>query len=116
MQTKYPLKIQAIRSKNQQARLYVYFPLPLAAAIGLEAGEEVQWELLDRGELHLVRNQLPQVQATQMAAQPLTKSRCRPKNRLLKIDVAAYPTEVTHDRLVSEKLSPLLDRLMKYWG
>ena len=70
MQTKYPLKIQAIRSKNQQARLYVYFPLPLAAAIGLEAGEEVQWELLDRGELHLVRNQLPQVQATQRAAQP----------------------------------------------
>jgi len=70
MQTKYPLKIQAIRSKNQQARLYVYFPLPLAAAIGLEAGEEVQWELLDRGELHLVRNQLPQVQATQRATQP----------------------------------------------
>ena len=68
MQTKYPLKIQAIRSKNQQARLYVYFPLPLAAAIGLEAGEEVQWELLDRGELHLVRNQPPQVQATQRAA------------------------------------------------
>jgi hypothetical protein len=70
MQAKYPLKIQAIRSKNQQARLYVYFPLPLAAAIGLEAGEEVQWELLDRGELHLVRNQLPQVQATQRAAAP----------------------------------------------
>ena len=70
MQTKYPLKIQAIRSKNQQARLYVYFPLPLAAAIGLEAGEEVQWELLDRGELHLVRNQLPPVQATQRASQP----------------------------------------------
>ena len=55
MQAKYPLKIQAIRSKNQQARLYVYFPLPLAAAIGLKAGEEVQWELLDRGELHLQR-------------------------------------------------------------
>ena len=70
MQTKYPLKIQAIRSKNQQARLYVYFPLPLAAAIGLQAGEEVQWELLDRGELHLVRNQLPQLQATQRATQP----------------------------------------------
>jgi hypothetical protein len=29
----------------------------------------VQWELLDRGELHLVRNQLPQVQATQRATQ-----------------------------------------------
>jgi hypothetical protein len=70
MQAKYPLKIQAIRSKNQQARLYVYFPLPLAAAIGLKAGEEVQWELLDRGELHLVREQAPSV----LAAQRATKS------------------------------------------
>jgi hypothetical protein len=70
MQAKYPLKIQAIRSKNQQARLYVYFPLPLAAAIGLQAGEEVQWELLDRGELHLVRAQVPSV----LAAQRATKS------------------------------------------
>lgn len=52
---RYPWKIQAIRSKKQQARLYVYFPLPLAAAIGLGAGDEVQWELLDRNELHLVR-------------------------------------------------------------
>jgi hypothetical protein len=63
----YPLKVQAIRSKGQQARLYVYFPLPLAAAIGLEAGEAVQWELLDRGELHLVRSQVPPVQARQKA-------------------------------------------------
>jgi hypothetical protein len=70
MQAKYLLKIQAIRSKAQQARLYVYFPLPLAAAIGLQAGEEVQWELLDRGELHLVRTQVPQVQASQRATQP----------------------------------------------
>ena len=69
MQAFYPLKIQAIRSKGQQARLYVYFPLPLAAAIGLHAGEEVQWELLDRGELHLVRKQVPQLQATQRATQ-----------------------------------------------
>ena len=69
MQAIYPLKIQAIRSKGQQARLYVYFPLPLAAAISLQAGEEVQWELLDRAELHLVRTQLPQLQATQRASQ-----------------------------------------------
>ena len=81
MQTKYPLKIQAIRSKNQQARLYVYFPLPLAAAIGLEAGEEVQWELLDRGELHLVRNQLPQVQATQPPNSPLPSQKQTAKDR-----------------------------------
>ena len=70
MQTNYPLKIQAIRSKNQQPRLYVYFPLPLAAAIGLEAGEQVQWQLLDRGELHLVREQAPLIVATQRATKP----------------------------------------------
>jgi hypothetical protein len=66
---KYPLKIQAIRSKGQTPRLYVYFPLPLAAAIGIEPGEEVQWELLDRGELHLVR-----------AAAPSPKARKRSSN------------------------------------
>lgn len=59
MQTTYPLKVQAIRSKGQQPRLYVSFPLALAAAIGLEPGDEVQWELLDRGELHLVRRKTP---------------------------------------------------------
>jgi hypothetical protein len=55
MQTTYPLKIQAIRSQGQQPRLYVSFPLALAVAIGLNPGDQVQWELLDRGELHLVR-------------------------------------------------------------
>jgi hypothetical protein len=57
MHTSYPLKVQAIRSRGQQPRLYVSFPLALAAAIGLEPGDTVQWELLDRGELHLVRLQ-----------------------------------------------------------
>jgi hypothetical protein len=55
MQTTYPLKVQVMRSKGQQPRFYVSFPLALAAAIGLEGGETVQWELLDRSELHLVR-------------------------------------------------------------
>lgn len=59
IETTYPLRVQAIRSKGQQPRLYVSFPLALAAAIGLEAGESVQWELLDRGELHLVRQSPP---------------------------------------------------------
>src|SRR5712664_1076249 len=59
MQTSYPLRIQAIRSRGQNPRLYVSFPLALAAAIGLEPGDEVQWELLDRGELHLVRLKTP---------------------------------------------------------
>jgi hypothetical protein len=59
MQTTYPLRVQAIRSKGQNPRLYVSFPLALAVAIGLEPGDEVQWELLDRGELHLVRLTIP---------------------------------------------------------
>ena len=59
MSMTYPLKIQAIRSKGQQPRLYVSFPLALAAAIGLEPGDQVQWELLDRAELHLVRLSSP---------------------------------------------------------
>lgn len=58
MQAKYAIKVQVIRSKTQAPRFYVNFPLPLAAAIGLEAGETVEWELLDRGELHLVRQQV----------------------------------------------------------
>ncbi len=65
---RYPLKVQAIRSRGQQPRLYVYFPLPLAAAISLAPGEEVAWELLDRGELHLVRHQIPAPRARRPAA------------------------------------------------
>ena len=59
MSTSYPLRVQAIRSRGQNPRLYVSFPLALAAAIGLEPGEAVQWELLDRGELHLLRPNTP---------------------------------------------------------
>lgn len=62
-QVKYSLKVQAIRPKGQTPKLYVYFPLPLAAAIGLEPGEEVEWELLSRGELHLVRRNVPSTKA-----------------------------------------------------
>ena len=59
MTISYPLRVQAIRSRGQNPRLYVSFPLALAAAIGLEPGEEVEWELLDRGELHLRRPSAP---------------------------------------------------------
>ena len=60
MPAKYVIKVQVVRSKTQASRYHVNFPMPLAAAIGLEGGEEVQWELLERGELRLVR---PQVSA-----------------------------------------------------
>jgi hypothetical protein len=67
MTTSYPLRVQAIRSRGQKVRLYVRFPMALAAAIGLEPGEEVQWELLDRGELHLRRVETPPVLAKAQA-------------------------------------------------
>jgi hypothetical protein len=56
MQVQYPITVQAIRSKGCNPRLYVYVPLPLAAAIGLAPGEMVQWTLLDRATLQLTRS------------------------------------------------------------
>lgn len=47
--------MQVIRARKQAARFYVNIPLPLAAALGLEAGEAVQWQLLAKSELRLVR-------------------------------------------------------------
>jgi len=55
MQAKYPVKVQAIRSQGRTDRFYAFIPLPLAAAIGLEAGEEVQWSLTDRNNLSVQR-------------------------------------------------------------
>lgn len=56
----YPVKVQVIRARNQKPRFYVPIPSALAAAIGVQAAEPVQWELLDRAELHLVRLSPPQ--------------------------------------------------------
>jgi hypothetical protein len=55
MQVDYPIKVQAIRSKGRPVRLFIAVPLALAAAIGLEPGEEVQWLLRNRHELNLLR-------------------------------------------------------------
>jgi hypothetical protein len=55
VQAKYEIKVQVIRSKRQAPRFYVNFPLPLAAALDLVAGERVQWQLLGRSELRLLR-------------------------------------------------------------
>jgi hypothetical protein len=58
MQAIYPVKIQAIRSKGRKDRFYALVPMALAAAIGMEAGELVQWSLTDRDTL-LVRRVNP---------------------------------------------------------
>lgn len=67
MQVQYPITVQAIRSKGQKTRLYVYVPLPLAAAIGLEPGEEVQWTLLDRNTLQMKRYRPAPIKAARTA-------------------------------------------------
>ena len=59
MQAKYPMKVQAIRSRKQSPRFYVNIPLPLAAALELEAGETVRWQLVSRRELRLLRATAP---------------------------------------------------------
>jgi hypothetical protein len=55
MQAEYVMKVQVIRSKRRPPRFFVNVPLPLAAALDLAAGEEVQWQLLDRADLRLKR-------------------------------------------------------------
>lgn len=55
MQAEYVMKVQVIQSKKQPPRFYVNIPLPLAAALDLQAHEEVQWQLLGRSDLRLMR-------------------------------------------------------------
>ena len=55
MQAQYVMKVQVIRSKRRPPRFFVNVPLPLAAALDLAAGEEVQWQLLSRADLRLKR-------------------------------------------------------------
>lgn len=76
MQAKYPVKVQAIRSKGRTDRFYVFIPLPLAAAIGLEAGEEFQWSLADRNALSVRR-----VSATAMGTGRSGAGRKRPTRK-----------------------------------
>ena len=85
MRTSSPLRVQAIRSRGQDPRRYMSFPLALAAAIGLEPGEEVQGELPDRGELHLVRpnpaTPATKSRAAKQAPHPIIKPRCSDLSR-----------------------------------
>lgn len=59
MQAEYVMKIQVIKSKKQPPRFYVNIPLPLAAALDLQAREAVQWQLLARSDLRLLRLKAP---------------------------------------------------------
>lgn len=59
MQAEFEMKVQGIRSQGRATRLFVNVPLPLAAALDLQAGERVRWQLLARSELRLIRLEPP---------------------------------------------------------
>jgi hypothetical protein len=55
MQAEFEMKVQVIRSQGRATRLFVNIPLPLAAALDLQAGEPVRSQLLTRSDLRLIR-------------------------------------------------------------
>jgi hypothetical protein len=55
MDADYPTRLQGIRRKSGQVQIYANIPLPLAAALDLEIGEQVRWKVMDRRRLVLVR-------------------------------------------------------------
>jgi hypothetical protein len=59
MQAQCEMKMQVIRSKGRATRLFVNIPMALAAALDIQAGERVRWQLLGRDELRLVRLEAP---------------------------------------------------------
>jgi hypothetical protein len=59
MQAEYEMKVQVIRSEGRAARLFVNIPMPLAAALDLQAGERMRWQVLGRSDLRLVRLEAP---------------------------------------------------------
>ncbi len=59
MQAQYVMKVQAIRSQRRPPRFFVNLPLPLAAALDVQAGELVQWQLIGRSDLRLLRLAAP---------------------------------------------------------
>jgi hypothetical protein len=59
MQAEYEMKVQVIRSQGRAARLFVNIPMPLAAALDLQAGERIRWQVLGRSDLRLVRLAAP---------------------------------------------------------
>jgi hypothetical protein len=59
MQAEFEMKMQVIRTQGRAFRLFVNIPMPLAAALDIQAGERVRWQLLGRSELRLVRLEAP---------------------------------------------------------
>jgi hypothetical protein len=55
----YPVKIQAVRSKGCAERPFVNIPIAIARALDIRKGEVVEWKIIDRAQLLLVRHPQP---------------------------------------------------------
>jgi hypothetical protein len=71
--------------------------MPLAAALGVKGGEDVEWELLNRRELYLIRKQAPAPQAkrrakrTGMSVASCINDRLFQQNQMSRYDPARSP-------------------------
>ncbi|MGD1103340.1 MAG: hypothetical protein ABSA59_14910 [Terriglobia bacterium] len=71
----YPTCLQGIRRQGGTVQVYANLPLPLASALGLEAGGTVAWKVVDRTPLLLVR--LPERKQLQGVARPSGQKQTR---------------------------------------
>jgi len=55
----YPTKVQLIRRRRGTNQWYINFPTPIAEAMDFQKGERVEWTIVDRRKLELVRPQAP---------------------------------------------------------
>jgi len=53
------VRIQAIRSRGHNERPFVSIPVAIARALDLQKGETVEWKIVDRSQLLLVRRPQP---------------------------------------------------------
>jgi len=53
------MKLLGIRSQSRATRLFVNVPLALAAALDMQPGERLRWQLLNRSDLRLIRLEVP---------------------------------------------------------
>lgn len=54
----YPTKLQCIQRRDSQ-QFYINFPTPLAQALDLQKGEQLEWTIVDKGHLLLSRQVVP---------------------------------------------------------
>jgi len=55
----YPVRVQAVRSKGCAERPFVSLPIALAKALDIQKGELVEWKIIDRRRLLLLRGPTP---------------------------------------------------------